>query len=291
MFAQCPICFEDLDVYNTPVAMPCGHLYCLDCATFWFNQNEIPQKCTCGRMFNGDDIIKLWTGASDPESQAGRASSSSTPIRRGSTVTGRAAVAACNAALQEPEAWRNSNVLTDALSQTGRYLDFASGGDPDVGMQNILKSLRALLSEIHTTLQQQQQHTQGANIQTAADPDREDRLHSAAKELRLLKAKMARDIQEIYHQSLVQEESARREITIHEEREQELSQKLHDTRRALDTVRRHLESSRVSETKLGEEVERLRKSEYHALKQDMAAIKRAAGGRTEEYEDDSLLVI
>lgn len=77
---------------------------------------------------------------------------------------------------------------------------------------------------------------------------------------------MARDIQEIYHQSLVQEESARREITMHEEREQELSQKLHDTRRALDTVRRHLESCRLSETKLGEEVERLRKSELRYRK-------------------------
>ena len=117
MFAQCPICFEELDVHNTPVAMPCGHLYCLDCATFWFNQSEVPQKCTCGRMFKGDEIIKLWTGTSDPQTQAGRTSSSSTLVRRGNVASGRAAVAACNAALQGPETWGNSNILTNALSQ------------------------------------------------------------------------------------------------------------------------------------------------------------------------------
>lgn len=77
---------------------------------------------------------------------------------------------------------------------------------------------------------------------------------------------MTRDIQGIYKQSLVQEESARTEIAKHEAHEEELQQKLQDTRRALDTVRRHLENSRLNETALGEEVEHLRKGELRYRK-------------------------
>lgn len=51
--------------------MPCGHLYCLDCATFWFNAGQGPQSCSmCRRGFRGEDIIKLWlTSASEGSSQ------------------------------------------------------------------------------------------------------------------------------------------------------------------------------------------------------------------------------
>ncbi len=111
--ANCPICLEELDAHNTPVAMPCGHMYCLDCATFWFNQSDVPQKCPCGRAFKGDEIIKLWTGADDSQAPC---ASTSTPRREG-TTQGRAALAACNTALQESEPWGQSKALTDALSQ------------------------------------------------------------------------------------------------------------------------------------------------------------------------------
>ena len=41
--------------------MPCGHLYCLACASFWFHQGDVPQACVmCRRAFKGEDIIKLW---------------------------------------------------------------------------------------------------------------------------------------------------------------------------------------------------------------------------------------
>ena len=61
MLATCPICFEELGDKFPPVVLPCGHLYCLDCATFWFNQGDGPQACTsrCPEKYTGDQIIKV----------------------------------------------------------------------------------------------------------------------------------------------------------------------------------------------------------------------------------------
>ena len=62
MFAvDCQICKDSLGGPDKlPAAMPCGHLYCLDCATFWFNSGE-NRKCFCGKSFTGDQVIRLWT--------------------------------------------------------------------------------------------------------------------------------------------------------------------------------------------------------------------------------------
>lgn len=46
--------------------MPCGHLYCLSCASFWFNLGDAPQNCSiCRKGYRGEDIIKLWLRSDD----------------------------------------------------------------------------------------------------------------------------------------------------------------------------------------------------------------------------------
>lgn len=124
---------------------------------------------------------------------------------------------------------------------------------------------------------------------------------------------MDRDIQEIYQQNLMQEETSRREQEEHKQKEQELTQRMQDLRRALDTARRHLEETKVSEANLQADVERLRRNElrykkkvshqstsciyqtlrisqYYALKQDIEAAKKTARGKSVEDEDDTLII-
>ena len=114
MFAECSICLESLGgVLKIPVTMPCGHLYCLDCATFWFNQGERGQKCACGRVFNGDDIIRLWT--------SGECSTASTQTAHGHPRTREAieVMGMCTQALREidEEGAHADQALAAALSR------------------------------------------------------------------------------------------------------------------------------------------------------------------------------
>ncbi|KAI0819066.1 hypothetical protein BC629DRAFT_694642 [Irpex lacteus] len=62
---DCQICKDPLGGPDRhPVAMPCGHMYCEDCATFWFNSGE-NKKCFCGKAFKGDQIVRLWTESAE----------------------------------------------------------------------------------------------------------------------------------------------------------------------------------------------------------------------------------
>ena len=94
----------------------------------------------------------------------------------------------------------------------------------------------------------------------------QERLRAATREITSMRAKMATDIQEIYQQNLIQEESTRRIQVEHDRKEHEMVVRLQDMRRALDTARRCLDSSRISETDLKSELERLRKSELRYKK-------------------------
>lgn len=68
--ADCLICRESLGGDKVPVTMPCGHLYCMDCATFWFNQGD-NQKCVCGNGYSGEHIIRLWYSSDPSQPMAG----------------------------------------------------------------------------------------------------------------------------------------------------------------------------------------------------------------------------
>ena len=93
-----------------------------------------------------------------------------------------------------------------------------------------------------------------------------------------MRAKMATDIQEIYQQNLIQEESTRRIQVEHDRKEHEMVVRLQDMRRALDTARRCLDSSRTSETDLKSELERLRKSELRYKKKVWVAMYLESAG-------------
>ena len=117
MFSQCQICLEEIDGHDKiPVAMPCGHIYCMDCATFWFASENDGHKCSCGRVFSSDDIIRLWVNTEG----AGPSSSSQDATRACDRQSGQReleVLAACNAAVAELEEGRQDAALAAALSR------------------------------------------------------------------------------------------------------------------------------------------------------------------------------
>ncbi len=135
MFAQCSICFDELSDRNTPVAMPCGHMYCLDCATFWFNQGESPQNCACGRAFRGEDVIRLWASSDN------KAPRSDTQTDFEYASQGRDVLDACNAALAGLEAGGQHADLNSALSKCVVHLNEADFPDIACRTQTVIDAV------------------------------------------------------------------------------------------------------------------------------------------------------
>ncbi|THG99838.1 hypothetical protein EW026_g2596 [Hermanssonia centrifuga] len=262
--------------------MPCGHMYCLDCATFWFNQGESPQNCACGRAFRGEDVIRLWASSDN------KAPRSDTQTDFEYASQGRDVLDACNAALAGLEAGGQHADLNSALSKTQTVIDAVSDMDRSAAIQNLLKSLRRVLGDIRTIVKQraQSQHSSREHVR------------AAGREVRQLREKMEHDIQEIYQQNIIGEAVARRENAEHKRIEEELRKKLRDVRRALDTTKRHLDLTKVNEEILQDENRRLTRSEvkykkrqYYALRQQIEGSKSSARRNDEDFEDDSLMVI
>lgn len=59
MSVRCSICLEDFNDRNTPLATVCGHLYCIDCATYNF-ANEGSACAVCRRQHTLDALIRLY---------------------------------------------------------------------------------------------------------------------------------------------------------------------------------------------------------------------------------------
>ncbi|KAI0340071.1 hypothetical protein BDW22DRAFT_1360580 [Trametopsis cervina] len=146
--ADCLVCTDPLGGERIPVAMPCGHLYCLDCATFWFNQGE-NQKCFCGRTFTGEQIIRLWT--SGDSNGAGSSSVGPSPTQ---DQRGRAALEAANAALSEVSGTAEGSdaALLVALDKIHLFVGEAVKNSDAAGIRNILRDLRSVLVEIRAAL-------------------------------------------------------------------------------------------------------------------------------------------
>ncbi|EKM55050.1 uncharacterized protein PHACADRAFT_160976 [Phanerochaete carnosa HHB-10118-sp] len=94
--------------------MPCGHLYCLACASFWFHQGDAPQPCViCRKNFTGGDIIKLWLTTESQTSQTPEPAAGDGQI----SAAAQEVLDACEAAAANVGAKEEDEALAIALSK------------------------------------------------------------------------------------------------------------------------------------------------------------------------------
>lgn len=287
MLGTCPICLEALTAKVEPATMPCGHLYCLACASFWFHQGDAPQPCViCRRTFRGGDIIKLWLTTADSSQR------SQAPAAPGSTQASGAAqeaLDACEAAKSHAAAEDGDAALATALSKTEAFADGVEGlGQHEAGVMNVVKGIRTALSDIKSLLEKKA--AAHASAHTLHPPVTHE------TEISRLRAKFDRDIQELYRESVLAEEADMRAQDECKAREEDLRQRLYEVRRRLENNRHSLHEKDAQIASLTEELARTRKSEvrykkkYYALKQDVLA-SRQGSRRSPTAEDDSLVII
>ena len=121
MLGKCPICLEHLDHSVEPVTMPCGHLYCLNCASFWFHQGDALQQCTiCRKGFRGEDIVKLWLPHENSERNSDERGTPMMVEENPDAARGRQLVEACESALMDLDTAADDAALRTALSKCAR---------------------------------------------------------------------------------------------------------------------------------------------------------------------------
>ncbi|GJE96442.1 hypothetical protein PsYK624_126390 [Phanerochaete sordida] len=271
--------------------MPCGHLYCLACATFWFHQGDGPQPCVmCRKTYRGESIIKLWLPAESQSSHASKIPDASTG---GDQVwaTAQEVFDACEAAIANVGAREGDEALATALSKTEVFAgDMEAMGKHELGVMNVLKNIRTALSDIKSLLEKR--------VSATSAPALPPVLPAIARESEIsrLRAKLDRDIQELYRESVLAEEAGLRAQHEHEQREDDLRQRLHDVRRRLESARQEVHDMEAKVASLTDEMTRARKGEvrykkkYYALKQEVRAGQQSAR-RSPAAEDDSLIVL
>lgn len=108
MHARCTICQDTLDEANTPMTTLCGHLYCVECATYQFANGGVCAICRTG-PYELDALIKLFPDYEHAPAPAQLPESSNRRTRRDAShrskaiEAGRNALHACYDALNGAE--------------------------------------------------------------------------------------------------------------------------------------------------------------------------------------------
>ena len=66
---RCSICLDTLDDAKKPMTTLCGHIYCLDCATFHLARMEQPSCAVCRKAQSLDQMIRLYPDWEDGETR------------------------------------------------------------------------------------------------------------------------------------------------------------------------------------------------------------------------------
>ncbi|CDO77926.1 hypothetical protein BN946_scf184679.g5 [Trametes cinnabarina] len=64
LLLRCKICLDTMGSGSTPMATQCGHIYCLDCATFHFSQAD-PFCAVCRKPQTLENMIRLFTDSEE----------------------------------------------------------------------------------------------------------------------------------------------------------------------------------------------------------------------------------
>ncbi|KAI0700002.1 hypothetical protein BC835DRAFT_1329529 [Cytidiella melzeri] len=237
--ADCPICKESLGGDKTPVTMPCGHVYCLDCATFWFNQGDT-QKCICGRVFKGEDIIRLWY-SSENQSTCGSPAERSAREHEGLRPN---LLDACKVALTDidtnPEG-RNAAILS-ALQTLQDFVESAANNCSKANMKSVLRDVRLTLAYIMNVLSKTRPQ------QITSEARYSQKLTDALEIL----ADTRHQLQRMIDEKITVQRRLSEQLALSDEREGELRQQVNDLKEGLRIARRHLTKSRESNKALEE---------------------------------------
>ncbi|KAI0636415.1 hypothetical protein C8Q77DRAFT_1167761 [Trametes polyzona] len=272
---RCKICLETMSEKDTPMATQCGHIYCLDCATFHFSAAD-PFCAVCRAPQSLENLVRLYPDTNEGSTQ-GDASDmvegeqeqlSSSPVsvksieRAGQeamdtvkkAIAGREdmedALLACNTFVNSVTPRERAHINTDLLRDIAFQLTL---------VQTVLKDNQ----EEVTRLQNEVEQARAAENKARAQVEQQRRrLRRAEKE----QLKMAQELeaqqeryQLISQQCIVATEDASRQRL-----------RAAKAENALEEMDEELRKWRESATK--------NHKKYYALKNEMKLLKQAANG-------------
>ncbi|KZT71426.1 hypothetical protein DAEQUDRAFT_724409 [Daedalea quercina L-15889] len=267
MHARCSICQDTLGEANTPMTTLCGHLYCVECATFQFGDQGFCAICREG-PYELDALIKLYP---DYEPQQ----SSSPPARElgremwpdGRTMeAGRSALRACDDVLESDDVFE-SPALSSALERTDDLI--ATLEDTEApGIRSLLSDVTSLLQDIRSK---------------ASDASRIPDLEAQRDHLQLMARRLTERIHDLQRSRDSEHEAAAAELeNLRQEwttRVVELQEELHETTSLLNIERAKVDQTRIVIEQLDTEAKKWQtqaaryKKKHHSIKKKHQAME------------------
>ncbi|KAI0722451.1 hypothetical protein C8Q72DRAFT_858872 [Fomitopsis betulina] len=142
MNPKCSICFDALGPDNSPVATRCGHLYCLECATFNFGRPDA--ACAiCRAPHTLKKLVKLYpdyeqeSQVSGPRLATAGPGNASAPLMQGTDM----------------DTWDESTLVDIALDRADAAISGSSfRGETRADLRTSLKVLRSILQTIYAKM-------------------------------------------------------------------------------------------------------------------------------------------
>ncbi|KAI0672721.1 hypothetical protein C8Q78DRAFT_1077062 [Trametes maxima] len=273
---RCRICLDVMGNDSTPMATQCGHIYCLDCATFHFAQAD-PFCAVCRKSQTLETMVRLFLDTEDDSTRENKSEVaheeeqlSSSPVSvRSIERAGEDAVSMVKQAIAGRED------MQDALLSCNTFVNCVTPREQPHINQELLREISFQLMLVQTELKdheerfsrlkQEVQVARGAETAARLQSDEHRRLARRTEKQRLATAEDLRiqgeRYQEIYQQLVVASEDANRQRVW-------AGKVLNE----LDEMKKEMESWREQAAKA--------KRKYYALKNDMKAWKQAAQGGT-----------
>ncbi|KAF9817852.1 hypothetical protein IEO21_03194 [Rhodonia placenta] len=257
MNSRCSICLETLGEGNSPMTTLCGHLYCVDCATYNFASDDA--TCAiCRRPHTLDELIKLY-----PDYERAKEGPSTSTGRLGVEAVGNDLLEACRTVLQK-DAVLDEAALRPALARADHLVEELSEHEDDAPyIPNLLSNIIEVLTDIRSKFEQ-------ASCIPALEADR-DKYRVVARKLshKFKEAVRSREAERLRFG--VELAELRAECSA---QASELQTKLQETSSALATDRAKLEASFAVAKELDAQMKQCRtqaaryKKKYYALRKE-----------------------
>ncbi|KAI0929028.1 hypothetical protein AcW2_004849 [Taiwanofungus camphoratus] len=238
MNASCSICFEDLNNDLSPITTTCGHLYCLDCATYNF-ANPGATCAICRRPHSMDSLIRLYP--TDMNDKKSGASSSKRPC----ADEGHRILDSCYNVLEDVD----FTAVEPILKRTEDFIDGLSDNKERPDVSDLLGPMLTVLTEIRSKLRD------ATHIQELEDE--RDKLKHAVRKLR----DRVKNSDKVHKAEQMDAEIKFLQGTIEwAERTSEVQRSLEEVQQKLSVERAKVQSSNMTIEKLEAEMKQWRAS-------------------------------